>query len=116
MLPGSSVAEQVTVNHLVAGSIPARAAISTKEMRNLRLRRKLTIPLQSGFARPQQTIARRRVVRNFKAGLKRFSQIIAPVITKVHSLAHLSIAFRAATKHRSRERTIFVEVVIDAGR
>ena len=27
MLPGSSVAEQVTVNHLVAGSIPARAAI-----------------------------------------------------------------------------------------
>mgnify|MGYP000995198908 CR=1 FL=1 len=26
-LPGSSVAEQVTVNHLVAGSIPARAAI-----------------------------------------------------------------------------------------
>ena len=25
-LPGSSVAEQVTVNHLVAGSIPARAA------------------------------------------------------------------------------------------
>lgn len=27
-LPGSSVAEQVTVNHLVAGSIPARAAIS----------------------------------------------------------------------------------------
>ena len=33
-LPGSSVAEQVTVNHLVAGSIPARAAISFKEMRN----------------------------------------------------------------------------------
>ena len=32
-LPGSSVAEQVTVNHLVAGSIPARAAISFKEMR-----------------------------------------------------------------------------------
>lgn len=31
-LPGSSVAEQVTVNHLVAGSIPARAAISM-EMR-----------------------------------------------------------------------------------
>ena len=28
-LPGSSVAEQVTVNHLVAGSIPARAAISS---------------------------------------------------------------------------------------
>jgi hypothetical protein len=28
------VAEQVTVNHLVAGSIPARAAISIKEMRN----------------------------------------------------------------------------------
>ncbi len=28
MMPGSSVAEQVTVNHLVAGSIPARAAIS----------------------------------------------------------------------------------------
>src|SRR3954463_6564091 len=27
VLPGSSVAEQVTVNHLVAGSIPARAAI-----------------------------------------------------------------------------------------
>ena len=27
-LPGSSVVEQVTVNHLVAGSIPARAAIS----------------------------------------------------------------------------------------
>ena len=27
MMPGSSVAEQVTVNHLVAGSIPARAAI-----------------------------------------------------------------------------------------
>ena len=26
-LPGSSVVEQVTVNHLVAGSIPARAAI-----------------------------------------------------------------------------------------
>jgi hypothetical protein len=25
-LPGSSVVEQVTVNHLVAGSIPARAA------------------------------------------------------------------------------------------
>ena len=30
MMPGSSVAEQVTVNHLVAGSIPARAAISPK--------------------------------------------------------------------------------------
>ena len=27
-MPGSSVAEQVTVNHLVAGSIPARAAIN----------------------------------------------------------------------------------------
>ena len=27
-LPGSSVAEQVTVNHLVAGSIPARAAMA----------------------------------------------------------------------------------------
>ena len=27
MLPGSSVVEQVTVNHLVAGSNPARAAI-----------------------------------------------------------------------------------------
>ena len=26
-LPGSSVAEQVTVNHLVVGSIPTRAAI-----------------------------------------------------------------------------------------
>jgi hypothetical protein len=25
-LPGSSVAEQVTVNHLVVGSIPTRAA------------------------------------------------------------------------------------------
>ena len=31
-LPGSSVAEQVTVNHLVAGSIPARAAISTNNL------------------------------------------------------------------------------------
>ena len=31
-LPGSSVVEQVTVNHLVAGSIPARAAIPFKEM------------------------------------------------------------------------------------
>ena len=30
ILPGSSVAEQVTVNHLVAGSIPARAAILTR--------------------------------------------------------------------------------------
>src|SRR5688572_30670845 len=27
MMPGSSVAEQVTVNHLVVGSIPTRAAI-----------------------------------------------------------------------------------------
>ena len=27
LLPGSSVAEQVTVNHLVEGSIPSRAAI-----------------------------------------------------------------------------------------
>ena len=27
-LPGSSVAEQVTVNHLVVGSTPTRAAIS----------------------------------------------------------------------------------------
>ena len=31
-LPGSSVAEQVTVNHLVAGSIPARAAILINEL------------------------------------------------------------------------------------
>ena len=36
-LPGSSVVEQVTVNHLVVGSIPTRAAISTKEMRILRI-------------------------------------------------------------------------------
>ena len=31
-LPGSSVAEQVTVNHLVAGSIPARAAIEAQRL------------------------------------------------------------------------------------
>ena len=30
-LPGSSVAEQVTVNHLVVGSIPTRAARSTRK-------------------------------------------------------------------------------------
>gem|GEM_PF-4614052 len=29
-LPGSSVAEQVTVNHLVVGSTPTRAAIFLK--------------------------------------------------------------------------------------
>ena len=34
-LPGSSVAEQVTVNHLVVGSIPTRAASSNKEMCDL---------------------------------------------------------------------------------
>src|ERR1035438_6924179 len=32
VLPGSSVAEQVTVNHLVAGSIPARAARSEERL------------------------------------------------------------------------------------
>ena len=32
LLLGSSVAEQVTVNHLVAGSNPARAAIFTLSM------------------------------------------------------------------------------------
>ena len=32
-LPGSSVAEQVTVNHLVAGSIPARAAMKPNNLR-----------------------------------------------------------------------------------
>jgi membrane-associated protease RseP (regulator of RpoE activity) len=37
LLPGSSVAEQVTVNHLVAGSIPARAAISAKDLVNCRV-------------------------------------------------------------------------------
>ncbi len=31
-LPGSSVAEQVTVNHLVVGSIPTRAAILTQRL------------------------------------------------------------------------------------
>lgn len=31
LLPGSSVAEQVTVNHLVVGSTPTRAAISAPE-------------------------------------------------------------------------------------
>ncbi len=32
-MPGSSVAEQVTVNHLVAGSIPARAAMKANNLR-----------------------------------------------------------------------------------
>ena len=31
-MPGSSVAEQVTVNHLVAGSIPARAAMKANNL------------------------------------------------------------------------------------
>ena len=34
LLLGSSVAEQVTVNHLVAGSNPARAAISHRLLTN----------------------------------------------------------------------------------
>ena len=34
-LPGSSVAEQVTVNHLVAGSIPARAAIFGSSLKRI---------------------------------------------------------------------------------
>ena len=31
-MPGSSVAEQVTVNHLVVGSTPTRAAILTQRL------------------------------------------------------------------------------------
>jgi hypothetical protein len=36
-LPGSSVAEQVTVNHLVEGSIPSRAAIIINDFHSLGL-------------------------------------------------------------------------------
>ena len=34
-LPGSSVVEQVTVNHLVVGSIPTRAAILANDLHSL---------------------------------------------------------------------------------
>ena len=35
-MPGSSVAEQVTVNHLVVGSTPTRAAIFIQEFMRFR--------------------------------------------------------------------------------
>ena len=50
-LPGSSVAEQVTVNHLVAGSIPARAAMKPNNLSVVGLLpKKITVRLLSGPA------------------------------------------------------------------
>ena len=65
-MPGSSVAEQVTVNHLVAGSIPARAAIYIKDIRDFRRPRKKRLslfcpsfrPLRIGFRGENQSGAK----------------------------------------------------------
>jgi putative endonuclease len=53
-LPGSSVVEQVTVNHLVVGSIPTRAAISTsacglRSWQAIYDRRRNALSLSKGF-------------------------------------------------------------------
>ena len=51
LLLGSSVAEQVTVNHLVAGSNPARAAIWI-ELFNVQFRPALKLAMERSATNP----------------------------------------------------------------
>jgi hypothetical protein len=72
VLPGSSVAEQVTVNHLVAGSIPARAAIR------------------------EERVVRFRQLASFLSccGLDNFQGVTAKTMCKIDSLFGLALATR----------------------
>ena len=54
LLLGSSVAEQVTVNHLVAGSNPARAAILLVGLLQIKFRPTVQLTVQGPPANPHQ--------------------------------------------------------------